>query len=255
MRHRKAVLKLNRTPSHRKAMFRNMVTSLFKYERIQTTGAKAKALRRWADHLITLAKRGDLHARRQALSIVREKDVVHKLFEQAAERFGAISGGYTRIVKLGRRAGDAAPISLVELVVLQDTKKKKTKKKKTKTEAVPKKAAADKKSVTDGKTVSKEQEKPQKSAKKTTVAPADKEDKSAAKAKKSTEEKAEVPVEGDTEPAKAKSASKKKVAGEEKEVKAAAEAPPKKKAAAEKDKTSDTKQKKDSAEKTDKSEE
>ena len=80
MRHRKAVLKLNRTPSHRKAMFRNMVTSLFKYERIQTTGAKAKELRRWADHLITLAKRGDLHARRQALAIVREKDVVHKLF-------------------------------------------------------------------------------------------------------------------------------------------------------------------------------
>ena len=254
MRHRKAVVKLNRTPSHRKAMFRNMVTSLFKHERIQTTGAKAKELRRWADHLITLAKRGDLHARRQALSIVREKDVVHKLFEQATERFGAVSGGYTRVVKLGRRAGDAAPISLVELVVLQDTKKKKTKKKKTKTDAVPKKAAADKKSVTDGKTVSKEQEKPQKSTKKT-VAPADKEDKSAAKAKKSTEEKAEDPVEGDTKPAKAKSVSKKKVAGEEKEVKAATDAPPKKKAAAEKDKTSDTKQKKESAKKTDKGEE
>ena len=254
MRHRKAVVKLNRTPSHRKAMFRNMVTSLFKHERIQTTGAKAKELRRWADHLITLAKRGDLHARRQALSIVREKDVVHKLFEQATERFGAVSGGYTRVVKLGRRAGDAAPISLVELVVLQDTKKKKTKKKKTKTDAVPKKAAADKKSVTDGKTVSKEQEKPQKSTKKT-VAPADKEDKSVAKAKKSTEEKAEDPVEGDTKPAKAKSVSKKKVAGEEKEVKAATDAPPKKKAAAEKDKTSDTKQKKESAKKTDKGEE
>lgn len=129
MRHRKAVLKLNRTPSHRKAMFRNMVTSLFKYERIQTTETKAKELRRWADQLITLAKRGDLHARRQALAIMREKDVVHKLFEQAAERYGAVSGGYTRVVKLGHRPGDAAPVSLVELIYSQDTKKKKTKKK------------------------------------------------------------------------------------------------------------------------------
>ena len=209
MRHRKAGLKLNRTPSHRKAMFRNMVTSLFKHDRIQTTGAKAKELRRWADHLITLAKRGDLHARRQALSIVREKDVVHILFEQAAERFGAVSGGYTRIVKLGRRPGDAAPISLVELVVLQDTKKKKTKKKKTKTAAAPKKAAADKKPAADGKPVKKEEDKPQESAR-TKTAPADQEDKSASKAEKLTEEKAEVPVEADTEPAKAKSAPKQK---------------------------------------------
>ena len=141
MRHRKAGIKLNRTPSHREAMFRNMVTSLFKYERIRTTGAKAKELRRWADHIITLAKRGDLHARRQALAIVREKDVVHQLFENAAERFGAVSGGYTRIVKLGRRPGDAAPISMIELIVAQDTEKKK--KKKTKAQASPKKAAPD----------------------------------------------------------------------------------------------------------------
>ena len=92
MRHRKAGLKLNRTSSHRKAMFRNMVTSLFKYERIHTTDAKAKELRRWADHLITLAKQGDLHARRLALSIIREKNIVHKLFDEASDRFGAISG-------------------------------------------------------------------------------------------------------------------------------------------------------------------
>ena len=141
MRHRKAGIKLNRTPSHRKAMFRNMVTSLFKYERIRTTGAKAKELRRWADHIITLAKRGDLHARRQALAIVREKEVVHKLFENADERFGGVSGGYTRIVKLGRRPGDAAPISMVELIVSQDTQKKKKKKKKAKSEAAAQKAA------------------------------------------------------------------------------------------------------------------
>ena len=145
MRHRKAGLKLNRTPSHRNAMFRNMVASLLKHERIRTTGAKAKEIRRWADHLITLAKRGDLHARRQALAIVREKEVVHKLFEQADERFGAVSGGYTRVIKLGKRPGDAAPMSLVELIALQDTKKKKAKKKKIKTEGKQKKKAVDKK--------------------------------------------------------------------------------------------------------------
>ncbi|MCF8080864.1 MAG: 50S ribosomal protein L17 [Desulfobacterales bacterium] len=130
MRHRKSGIKLNRTASHRKAMFRNMVTSLFKHERIQTTEVKAKALRSWVDHLVTLAKRGDVHARRQALSIIREKNVVHKLFEDASKRFGSISGGYTRIVKLGLRRGDAAPMSLLELVTAEDAGPSKTKKKK-----------------------------------------------------------------------------------------------------------------------------
>ena len=133
MRHHKAGLKLNRSPSHRHAMFRNMVTSLFKHERIRTTDVKAKELRRWADNLITLAKRGDLHARRQAMAIVTEKEVVHKLFETAAERFGKINGGYTRIVKLGRRAGDAAPLSMIELVTVAEKKKPKKKKKQGKT--------------------------------------------------------------------------------------------------------------------------
>lgn len=137
MRHRKSGIKLNRTTSHRNAMFRNMATSLFKYDRIKTTDAKAKELRRWADQLITLAKKGDLHARRQALAIIREKEVVHKLFEEAQDRYGRINGGYTRIVKLGRRPGDAAPVSLIELVEGDtETKKKKTKK------AAPKPAPA-----------------------------------------------------------------------------------------------------------------
>jgi len=144
MRHRKARLKLNRTSSHRKAMFRNMVTSLFKHERIRTTDVKAKELRRWADNLITLAKRGDLHARRQALSIVREKDVVYKLFEEASEKYGAVAGGYTRIVKLGRRPGDAAPISMVELISKEESKKKTKKKKKIKA-AVEKEQVVEKK--------------------------------------------------------------------------------------------------------------
>jgi len=142
MRHRKSGVKLNRTSSHKNAMFRNMVTSLFKYDRIQTTDAKAKELRRWADHIITLAKRGDLHARRQALAIVREKAVVHKVFEEAPKRFASVSGGYTRIVKIGRRPGDAAPVSLIELITPEPKKKKTTKKTKT---AAPKKTAPKKK--------------------------------------------------------------------------------------------------------------
>ena len=140
MRHRKAGVKLNRTSSHRKAMFRNMVTSLIKHGKIRTTDAKAKELRRWGDKLVTLAKRGDLHARRQALAIVTEAVVVKKLFDEAAERFGNISGGYTRVVKLGRRPGDAASMSLVDFVVNEDKRSKKSKKKAKKTvaESIPK---------------------------------------------------------------------------------------------------------------------
>ncbi|RJQ60305.1 MAG: 50S ribosomal protein L17 [Desulfobacteraceae bacterium] len=130
MRHRKAGIKLGRTTSHRNAMFRNMVTSLFKYDRIRTTDAKAKELRRLADNIVTLAKRGDLHARRQALSIVREKSVIHKLFEEIQDKFGSVAGGYTRIVRLGRRPGDSAPVSLVELISSEPSKKMGGKKKK-----------------------------------------------------------------------------------------------------------------------------
>lgn len=131
MRHRKAGVKLGRTGSHRNAMFRNMVTSLLKHDRIRTTDVKAKELRRWADHVITLAKRGDLHARRQALAIVRDKAVVHKLFDRAQELFGDRAGGYTRLVKLGHRAGDAAPITMIELIVPDKEEAKKKKKDKT----------------------------------------------------------------------------------------------------------------------------
>lgn len=137
MRHRKSGVKLNMSSSHRQAMFRNMVTSLFKHDRIRTTVVRAKELRRWADHIITLAKRGDLHARRQALAIVREKDVVHKLFEEADKRFGKVNGGYTRITKLGRRPGDAAPISIIELISAEDKPKKKKKKAKAKKQEAP----------------------------------------------------------------------------------------------------------------------
>jgi large subunit ribosomal protein L17 len=132
-------------------MFRNMVTSLFKHQRLQTTDAKAKELRRWADHLVTLAKRGDLHARRQAMAIVREKNVVHKLFEEAQSRFSAIAGGYTRVVKLGRRAGDAAPMSVIELVT-PSADAGKTKKKTDKAKAaVPDNKTVEEKAAVDEK--------------------------------------------------------------------------------------------------------
>ena len=143
MRHRKSGVKLNRTSSHRSAMFRNMVTSLFKHDRIKTTDPKAKELRRWADQLITLAKRGDLHARRQAMAIIREKNVVHKLFDDAQQRFGSKAGGYTRLVKIGLRKGDAATLTLVELTgepVEPKKEDKKPAKAEKKSEKVEKKA-------------------------------------------------------------------------------------------------------------------
>lgn len=116
MRHGKSGRKLGRTSSHRKAMFRNMVTSLFEHERIVTTEQKAKELRPIAEKMITLAKRGDLHARRQALSYIQSKDVVAKLFDEIQSQFTDRQGGYTRIIKTGNRQGDAAPMAIIELV-------------------------------------------------------------------------------------------------------------------------------------------
>ncbi len=116
MRHRVHARKLNRSPSHRVAMYRNLVTSLLEHERIQTTDAKAKEVRRLAERMITLGKRGDLHARRQALRVIRTREVAAKVFDELAERFRERPGGYTRVMKLGPRVGDAAPMSIVELV-------------------------------------------------------------------------------------------------------------------------------------------
>ena len=116
MRHRKAGRRLGRNSSHRKALFRNMVTSLMDHERIQTTDAKAKELRGIADRMITLGKRGDLHARRQAEAVIKDKAVTLKVFGELAERYRERPGGYTRIIKVGNRVGDAAPVSIIELV-------------------------------------------------------------------------------------------------------------------------------------------
>jgi large subunit ribosomal protein L17 len=116
MRHRRAGRKLGRTPAHRRALFRNLVTALLEHEQIRTTEPKAKEIRRLADRMITLGKRGTLHARRRALAFVRKRSVVKKLFDEVAPRFASRAGGYTRVIGLGPRRGDAAPLSLVELV-------------------------------------------------------------------------------------------------------------------------------------------
>lgn len=116
MRHSKSGRRLGRTTSHRIAMFRNMVTSLLSNERIITTDAKAKEIRSVAEKMITLGKRGDLHAQRQAAAYIREKSVVTKLFSTIAPRYKDRPGGYTRIIKLGQRLGDAASMSVIELV-------------------------------------------------------------------------------------------------------------------------------------------
>lgn len=116
MRHGFAGRRLNRTSSHRKAMFANMAVALLKHEQIKTTLPKAKDLRRVVDRLITLGKRGNLHARRQAHSILRDDAITGKLFGELAERYKTRSGGYTRVLKAGFRYGDMAPLGVIELV-------------------------------------------------------------------------------------------------------------------------------------------
>ena len=120
MRHRKSGKRLGRTSAHRKAMLRNMVTSLLEHERIVTTVTKAKEARKLADQMITLAKRGDLHARRQALAVIRSKKIVAKLFDQLRDEYMDRNGGYTRIIRTGNRSGDAASMAILELVNYQE---------------------------------------------------------------------------------------------------------------------------------------
>ncbi|MGY9006266.1 MAG: 50S ribosomal protein L17 [Alphaproteobacteria bacterium] len=116
MRHRLSGRKLNRTSSHRKAMLSNMAQALVKHEQIKTTLPKAKELKPFVDKLVTLGKRGSLHARRQALSVLQDTGLTNKLFDALATRYATRSGGYTRVLKAGQRYGDAAPMALIELV-------------------------------------------------------------------------------------------------------------------------------------------
>lgn len=116
MRHRNKGRQLSRTATHRKATLRNLATALFRHERIETTTAKAKELRPYAERLITLARRGDVHSRRLAGRKIQDRDVLGKLFDDIAPRYAERPGGYTRILKVGNRKGDAAEMSLIELV-------------------------------------------------------------------------------------------------------------------------------------------
>lgn len=145
MRHRKDVKKLGRNNKARKALLRNLATSLFKEKRIKTTLAKAKELRRFAEPLITFAKRGDLSARRHVSRFITEKGIVKELFEDIAPKFTKRDGGYTRIIKIGPRSGDAAQMAFIELLDFEsflkkkkeaaEEKKQKTKEKKEKEKA------------------------------------------------------------------------------------------------------------------------
>lgn len=116
MRHRAKGRQLSRTAEHRRALLRNLAASLFRHDRIVTTEAKAKELRPYAERLITLARRGDLHARRQVERRIQDRDVLSRLFTEIGPRFAARPGGYTRILKLGHRAGDGADIARIELL-------------------------------------------------------------------------------------------------------------------------------------------
>ncbi|MCU0642691.1 MAG: 50S ribosomal protein L17 [bacterium] len=131
MRHRKSFNKLNRTASHRKATLANLSTELLKHKRIKTTKLKAKETRPMVERLITIAKKGTLAARRLVLQTVRDKKVVKELFNEIVPVFGSRNGGYTRIIKLGRRQGDGAEVAFLELVDFEGVRKEKKEKKKT----------------------------------------------------------------------------------------------------------------------------
>lgn len=183
MRHGKSGKKLGRTPSHRKALFRNMVTSLLKHERIVTTEGKAKEIGRLTEKMITLGKRGDLHARRQAIAFIKSEEVVKRLFSEYATRYKSRQGGYTRVIKMDPRPGDNAPMAIVELVdrpieepakekdkgAKAPAKKKAAGKKKADTKAAGKKEKAETKKVT-AKKPKKETKKEQKPAAKKSAA-------------------------------------------------------------------------------------
>ena len=136
MRHQNRVKKMNRTKSHRDALFMNLANALFDHESIKTTNPKAMELKKVADRLITLAKKKDLHSLRLAFAILRDKKIVRKLFSDIGDRYAAINGGYTRVVKIGLRKGDAAPMAIIEL-----TQKKESEKEPEKGKAKPKKEA------------------------------------------------------------------------------------------------------------------
>ncbi|MHB8109468.1 MAG: 50S ribosomal protein L17 [Syntrophorhabdaceae bacterium] len=158
MRHQNRVKKMNRTKSHRKALLMNLANALFDHESIKTTNPKALELKKVADRLITLAKKKDLHSLRLAFAFLRDKKVVRKLFSDIGDRYTAINGGYTRVVKIGLRKGDAAPMAIIELTQKNEPEKEKEAKGKAKPkkEAKPAKEVKDKKEKAPAKKKAKE---------------------------------------------------------------------------------------------------
>jgi large subunit ribosomal protein L17 len=203
------VAKLNKTKSHRKALFQNLANALFQHERITTTVPKAMALRSVADRLITLAKRKDLHSQRLAFEALRDKEIVRKLFTDIGDRYSAINGGYTRVLKIGNRKGDNAPMAMIELTQRKEQDKKKKEKhketKETKKEVEAKKESKVKKET---------KEKKETKTKKETKA------KEETKAKKEPKVKKETKTENtETKEVKEKKPRKKKEETKEEEVK------------------------------------
>jgi large subunit ribosomal protein L17 len=147
MRHQKKTIKLGRTAEHRKALLANQVCSLIEHQRIKTTLAKAKAVRPLAERMVTLGKNGSIHARRMALATLRQKQAVKKLFDDVAPRSAERNGGYTRIVRLGQRKSDSAPMAFIEWVdmaeVVEEKPKEEKKAKRKETEAKPTKAESE----------------------------------------------------------------------------------------------------------------
>jgi large subunit ribosomal protein L17 len=198
MRHRVAGRKFSRHTQHRELMFRNMLVSLLEHERIKTTLAKGKELRSWADKIITLGKKGTLHARRRAFALLRDKTIVKKLFDEIAPKFKDRAGGYTRVYKLGWRQGDAAPLSLVELVTFAHPEEKK-------------KSTITKAKEALGKVTSKKKEKGEKGKEKVKEKPKEKPKEKAKKEKKekkAKKEEKEAPKEKKVKPKKKSSEEK-----------------------------------------------
>jgi large subunit ribosomal protein L17 len=202
MRHLKRVAKLNRTKSHRKALFQNLANALFQHERITTTVPKAMELRRVADRLITLAKRKDLHSQRLAFEVLRDKEIVKKLFADIVDRYSTINGGYTRVLKIGNRKGDNAPMAIIELTMRKEKEEKKEKAKGTKGAKAPKETKTEKE-----KKPKKEAKEPK--AKKETKAKGETKTKKEPKAKKEAKaEKAEAKEPKEKKPRKKKEETK-----------------------------------------------
>ena len=190
MRHQKAGTKLNMTASHRKALFKNLANALFEHERIKTTSPKAMELRRVAERLITLAKKNNGHAIRLAFAFLRNKEMVKKLFTDIGLRYTDINGGYTRVVKIGRRKGDAAPMAIIELTQRKEEEKEKKAEGKKGKEKKPKAAKTKETKAKEEKT---KEGKPKKEAKprkaKVTEPETDKKEPRRRKAKKAEPEK------------------------------------------------------------------